>query len=79
MAEELDVEHWNYLEDQWNQANKAACEAQTALDFKLRNYLVSDKQAPGPTLDDQRTVDKLWISEAEQRRKMDDFIRGHFK
>jgi len=78
-SDQLDLEHWNYLEDQWDNARKAACDAQVALDFKLRNYLVSGKQAPAPTLEDQEAVDKLWFCEAERRGAMDEFLAEHFE
>ncbi len=71
------LEQWNDLEDKWEAANQAAAKAQQALDYKLRTHLIDDS-APAPTLEEQESVDKLWLCEAERRGAMDEFLAEHF-
>ncbi|MEZ0316026.1 MAG: hypothetical protein ACAH10_03965 [Methylophilaceae bacterium] len=73
------LQQWNKLESMWEEVSKEANLAQVALNFKLRNYIVSDKQTPAPTLEDQETVDKIWFLEAKRRNAIDEFIAEHFK
>ena len=69
-----DLEKWNELEDQWVAANKLACSAQLAIDYKMRVHLV-DSNAPVPT----PAVISLWHREAELRALMDKFIAQHYR